>query len=125
METPIEIDFQGEVSISGFREKIAKHVAQLEERFGRITTCRVIVKRRSAHHRTGPYEINIRLALPQSKEVNVARSSDADERFADIDFALNDAFKRARRQLQDHARRLQGQVKTHRNRPRVLRKAET
>ena len=34
-----------------------------------------------------------------------------DERFSDLNFALNDTFKRARRQLQDQVRELQGQVK--------------
>jgi hypothetical protein len=30
-----------------------------------------------------------------------------------LDFAINNAFKRARRQLQDQVRRMQGQVKQH------------
>jgi phage shock protein A len=38
--------------------------------------------------------------------------TDADQRHADVNFAINDAFKRARR-LQDQVRRLQGHVKTH------------
>ena len=120
METNLQIDFQGDVPIHGVREKIAGHVARLEERFGRITAGRVVVKRPSDHHRIGAYEINVRLMLPQGREVNVARTPDADERYCDIDFAVQDAFKRARRQLQDHARRLQGQVKTLRGRPRDL-----
>lgn len=115
METPIEIDFHGEIPIHGLREKIIENISQLEHRFGRITTCRVVVKAPSAHHRQGSYEIHIHLTLPQDKEVNVAHTPDADERYSDIDFALNDAFKRARRQLQDQARQLQGHVKTHRN----------
>ena len=39
--------------------------------------------------------------------------TDADQRHADVNFAINDAFKRARRRLQDQVRRLQGHVKTH------------
>ena len=35
------------------------------------------------------------------------------DRYANIDFAINDAFKRARRQLQDRVRHLRSQVKTH------------
>jgi ribosome-associated translation inhibitor RaiA len=119
METNLQVDFQGEVSIHGIREKIAEQVAKLEKHFGRIMACRVVVKRPSDHHRIGPYEINIRLALPQGKEVNVARTPDADERHSDFGFAVQDAFKRARRQLQDHARRLQGQVIRPRGRSRT------
>jgi hypothetical protein len=66
------------------------------------------------HHRTGGlYEINIRLALPGGREVNIARTPQADERHADLNYALNDAFKRARRQLQDQVDRMQGNVKAH------------
>jgi cold shock CspA family protein len=65
----------------------------------------------------GTDDRNIRLALPDHKEVNVGRTPRADERHSDIDFALHDAFKRARRQLQDRTHRLQGQVKSHEAQP--------
>jgi ribosome-associated translation inhibitor RaiA len=96
------------------REEIARYASDLEERFGRVTACHVVVKAPSEHHRTsGLYEVSIRLALPGGKEVNIARTPRADERHSDIHFAAHDAFKRARRRLQDQARRLQGHVKTH------------
>ena len=57
--------------------------------------------------------MNIRLALPNGREVNVVRTATADERHADVTFAINDAFKRARRRLQDRVRRLQGKIKVH------------
>ena len=50
-------------------------------------------------------------------EVNVERTPTADERHSNPTFAINDAFKRARRRLQDQARRLQGQVKQHEGQP--------
>jgi len=49
--------------------------------------------------------------------VNVERTPPADERHSDLSFALNDAFKHARRQLQDRVRRAQGQVKHHEGPP--------
>ena len=63
------------------------------------------------------YDVNIRLALPDGHEVNVGRTPQADERYSDLTFAISDAFKRARRQLQDQVRRLQGQVKHHEPEP--------
>jgi cold shock CspA family protein/ribosome-associated translation inhibitor RaiA len=114
MQTPVEIDFQGMAATPKIREAIAAQVARLEERFGRATACRVVLKGPSERHQTGGhYEVNIRLALPDGREVNVARTPDADERHADLAFALNDAFKRARRRLEDHVRRLQNNVKQH------------
>lgn len=114
MQTPVEIDFQGMAGTEATRSVIAKHVEELEGHYGRVTACRVVLKGPGQHHRTGGlYEVNIRLALPSGREVNVGRTAHEDERHSDLDFAINDAFKRARRQLQDQVRRLQGQVKTH------------
>ena len=114
METPIHIEFQGTEPLEQMRSAIAKHVAELEARFGRITACRVVLKAPSAHHRTGGhYEVKIHLALPDGREVDIDRNPTADERQADVSFAVNDAFKRARRRLQDQVRRMQGHVKTH------------
>jgi len=118
METPVEIDFQGMPANPGVRDAIAKHVSQLEERFGRITAGRVVLKAPGGHHHKGGlYEINVRLALPEGREVNIGHTAQNDERHADIDFAINDAFKRARRQLQDQVRKLQGQIKPHGGQP--------
>jgi ribosome-associated translation inhibitor RaiA len=114
METPLQIDLQGIDARPDIRAEIDKHVAQLEERSGRITAGRVVVKAPSGHHRTGGlYEITIHLSLPEGREVNIGRTPQNDERYADIDYALSDAFKRARRQLQDEVRKMQGQVKHH------------
>jgi cold shock CspA family protein len=114
MQTPVEIDFQGLKGNQKLRACVSKHIAVLEERFGRITACRVVIRAPSERHRTGgAYEITLRLLLPQGREVDIARSEKPDIRHADPIVALNDAFKRARRRLQDHARRMRGQVKSH------------
>jgi len=114
MQTPPQIEFQNLNPTQEIRDAIEKHVDGLEQRWGRVTACRVIVKGPGQRHRTGGlYDIHIRLALPDGREVNVERTAAADERRADLNFAINDAFKRARRQLQDQARRTQGQVKHH------------
>lgn len=114
MQTPVQIDFQGLNASVRTREAIAKHVAELEDRYGRVTACRVVLKGPGKHHRTGGlFEVNIRLSLPNGRKVDISRTPKADERHSDLTFAIDDAFKRARRRLQDHVRRLQGQVKQH------------
>ena len=118
MQTPIQIDFQGIDANQMARSSIEKHVAELEQRCGRVTSCRVVLKGPGGHHQTGGlYEVNIRLALPDGREVDVSRTPKADERHSDLAFAINDAFKRARRRLQDAVRRMQGQVKHHDGQP--------
>ena len=118
MQTPVQIDFQGIKASPRVREAIETHVAQLEQRSGRITACRVVLKGPGEHHRTGGlYEVNIWLTLPDGREVEVSRTPKADERHGDLSFAINDAFKRARRRLQDQVRRMQGRVKQHDKQP--------
>jgi cold shock CspA family protein/ribosome-associated translation inhibitor RaiA len=118
METLVEIDFQGMPPQEHIREAVASHIAALEKRFGRIAVCRVTVKGPSAHHRTGgAYQIKIHLALLDGREVDIDLTANDDERFADPDFAVNDAFKRARRRLQQQVRRMQGQVKARETPP--------
>jgi cold shock CspA family protein len=114
MQTTPEIDFQGMDATTHARARIERHIDQLETRFGRVTACRVVVKAPGGRHRTGGlYEVNIRLALPDGREAVVERTPPEDERFQDFDFALDDAFKRARRRLQDQVRRMEGRVKAH------------
>ena len=114
METPAEIEFQGMTPLPRIREEMDRHIAQLEKRFGRITACRVVVRAPGETHRNANrYEIKIHLALPDHKDVNVDYAPPPDARSTEVKTALNDAFKRARRQLQDRVRRMERVVKRH------------
>src|SRR6516165_12833808 len=114
MQSSPQIEFQGITASTKIQATIEEHMTALEQRWGRITACRVVLKGPGERHRKGGlYEIHIRLALPDGHEVNVERTPVADERYADLDFAVNNAFKRARLQLQNSLRRARGQVKRH------------
>lgn len=114
METAPQIDFQGMEPSDAFREQILNHIARLEERFGRLTSCRVAVKAPGGRHKTGGlFDIRIYLSLPDEREVSVERTPHMDERFQHFEFALNDAFARAERQLQDEVSRMRGKIKHH------------
>jgi cold shock CspA family protein/ribosome-associated translation inhibitor RaiA len=118
MQTPLEIEFQDMVASPAVQEQVADHVRKLETRYGRITAGRIVIKGPGDRHQTGGlYDINIRLALPDGREVNVGRTPKADERHSDLAFAINDAFKRARRRLQDNTRLMEGRVKNHEAQP--------
>lgn len=118
MQTPVQIEFQDQDVSPAIRAAIADHIAALEQRYGRVTACRVVLKGPGQHHRSGGlYEVNIRLTLPDGREVDISRTPQNDERHADLPFAINDAFKRARRRLQDQVRRMQGQVHQHGGQP--------
>jgi cold shock CspA family protein/ribosome-associated translation inhibitor RaiA len=114
METPVQIDFHGMETSDMVRALVDRHIEQLEERTGRITACRVSVRGPGERHRTGGlYQINIWISLPDGREVSVGHTPQNDERHSDINYAINDAFKRARRQLQDEVRVMGGDVKHH------------
>jgi cold shock CspA family protein/ribosome-associated translation inhibitor RaiA len=118
MQTPVEVEFQEMDGTPAVQELIEDHVRKLEQRYGRITACRIVVKGPGRHHQTGGlYDINIRMALPDGREVHIGRTPTADERHSELSFAINDAFKRARRQLQDNARRMEGMIKSHVGQP--------
>jgi cold shock CspA family protein/ribosome-associated translation inhibitor RaiA len=124
MQTPVQIEFHNVTETAKAHADIEQHVAELEKRFGHITACRVRLEGPGERHQTGGlYHVHIRLALPDGREVNIGRTPPADERYADGAFAIDNAFKRARRQLQDQVRRLAGQVKHHEGMPtgRVVR----
>ncbi len=50
MQTPVEIDFQGMRGRPEVQASIEHHVAELEQRYGRVTACRVVLKGPGGHH---------------------------------------------------------------------------
>ncbi len=118
MEVPLQIDFQGATVSETLRAHVQERIDDLERRFGRIVAGRVAIKAPSHHHRNGGnFAVRIHLTLPEGRQVDVDRTPDADERHSQPLFAIDDAFNRARRQLQDKVRRLQGAVKFHEGAP--------
>ena len=112
---PLKLEILGFEPSAHVRELIESNVRKFEDRSGRITSCNVTIRAPGAHHRMGePFAVTIHMALPNSREVSVGQTSKGlDRRHADISFAVNDAFRRATRQLRDKTRRLQGNIKQH------------
>ncbi|MGJ4930473.1 HPF/RaiA family ribosome-associated protein [Bradyrhizobium sp. HKCCYLS2038] len=118
MQTLPQIEFDGVPASPELKATIGEHVKELENRFGRATSCHIVVRGPGErHHSGGQYQVSIHLSLPNGREVNVGRTPKADERYSDLTFAVDNAFKRARRQLQDEARLVQGSVKSHEVQP--------
>lgn len=119
METPVQLELHGVKTSDHLRDLIESNLSKIEKRFGRATACRVVIRAPNAHHRDGePFIVSVRIALPAGREVNVGRVPAADGRLADMTFAVNDAFKRALRQLGDEAQQLQGRIKRRTPKPR-------
>ena len=117
MKNPLRISFQGGEPSDALRQTITEHATALEKLHGRLTACHVAIKVPDKHHRTGGlYSAKIHLTMPGGIDINVDHTPQADERFASPQFAVVDAFRRAKRLIKDHVRRQRGDVKTLRER---------
>lgn len=113
METPLEISFRNLDSSPAIEARIREKVAKLEEYFGRIVSCRVVVEaEHRRHHKGNLYNVRIVLGMP-GEDIVVNRSGPRDHAHEDVQVALRDAFDAARRQLEERAEKLRGEVKAH------------
>ena len=110
METPLKISFQGSDTSEALSSLIQEHVNGLEKVHGRMTACHVMVQ--VPDRQSGLFAVHIHAALPGGSDVNIDHTPTADERFHDAQFAVNDAFRRAKRQLTNHTSKRRGEVKT-------------
>lgn len=115
MQIPLQIDFEGGLSASdALRTRIEHEVEKLERVENRIIGCRVAIKGRSKRHQHGDlYGVRLQISIPGARDIVVDRNPDADHAHEDPYVAVRDAFKAARRRLQDRGRRLEGKVKAH------------
>ena len=112
MRTPLRITFQNTPSSAAIRQLIEEQVEHLEQFFGRMTACHIVFKIPDGNHRSsGLYEVTVHIKMPGGTTVDIDRTPGLDERFADPQFAVTDAFRRARRRLQDRAKVMRHEVK--------------
>jgi ribosome-associated translation inhibitor RaiA len=113
METPLRISFQGSDPSDALRQMIVEQVDGLEQLYGRLTACHVVIQVPDKHHRTsGLYSANIHMILPGGIDINVDHTPQADDRFASPQFAVTDSFRRAKRLIKEHVQKQRGAVKT-------------
>jgi len=110
METPLKISFQGSIPSDALSGLIGEHAEALEKLYGRMTACHVMVQVPDRH--SGLFAVHIHITLPGGADVNIDHTPAGDERFHDPQFAVNDAFRRAVRQMKSHLSKRRGDVKT-------------
>lgn len=114
METQPAIVFENMESSDFVRARIEREVARLERFFGRGTSCRVVVQAPDGRHaKGGQFSVRIRIEMPGQRSVVVNRLPSERKALADPNVAITEAFRTARRQLQDQAKLLRGEVKAH------------
>lgn len=89
---------------------IRKKAEKLNRFYKRISSCRIVVEVPQKHKHQGKlYNVRIDLTVP-GKELVVTRKLDQD-----VYIAIRNAFEAIFRQLEEHARKRHGRVKTHSN----------
>lgn len=121
MEVEPKIVFEGIDPSDFVRNRILNEIERLERFFGRVTACRVVISKPQGRRRHGDlYAVAVRLTLPGGQEVHATRNPTQNHAHEDAHVAIRDVFAAARRQLQDKARKLRGDVKAHEGPPEAI-----
>jgi cold shock CspA family protein/ribosome-associated translation inhibitor RaiA len=135
MIIPLQISFRNMKPSEAVEVRVREEVAKLETFYQGIMHCRVVVELPHRHHKSGDlYHVRIDMTVPGAdlvvkrepslqaslRQVDTEKQSKSYEAHAahkDVFVVIRDAFKEARRQLQDYARRMRGQTKAHVSQP--------
>lgn len=113
MQLPVQITFRNMAPSPSVEAQIRQRAEALNRYFTRIMACRVAVKASARRQRKGRlYHVRVDLTVP-GREIVVTRGPAAHQAHEDIHVAVRDAFDAALRQLEDHARSLRGNSKSH------------
>lgn len=113
MDVPLELSFRNMDPSDAVETRVRERVDKLETFFGRINSCRVVVEAPHRSRRKGKiYHVRIEIGVP-GRTLVVDRDPGKHHAHEDVYVAVRDAFDAARRQLEDHSRKVSGKIKTH------------
>jgi len=113
MQVEPEIVVKGIQGDGEVEARVLEEVRDLEKFSDRITSCRVLVERSSHRHQRGDiYHVRVDLVVPGA-EIVVRRDPSEHHAHEDVYVAIRDAFRAARRRLEDRTREQRGDVKSH------------
>jgi ribosomal subunit interface protein len=105
---PVQLTVRGFDITPAIETLTRKKVEKLEQFYGRIVACRVVIDFQQKNKHQGKlFSVRVDLTVP-GKELVVSRKGDED-----IYIAIRDAFDALTRQLEEHASKRHGRVKTH------------
>lgn len=113
MQVPLHIAFRHMEPSESAERQIRQRADELEQFYPRIVACRVLVEQDARHHHQGRmFRVHIDVTVP-GQVIATGRDPAAHHAHEDCHVAIRDAFDAVRRQLEDHARRARGDMKTH------------
>jgi ribosome-associated translation inhibitor RaiA len=109
MQVPLQVAFEGMQHSNTVEARIRREIEKLEEFSGGLVSARVAVaKPQHRRHKGDIYHIRIHLVVPGLPDVAVSREPAAAGAHEDVYVTIGDAFKIARRQLQDRVQKRDG-----------------
>lgn len=112
MTIPLNITLRDMAPTPAIDRFVDRWVSRLEQVYPRIERCDVLIERPHRHQHQGQrFHVRLTLSVP-GPDVVVSRDHALDGAHEDLYVAIRDAFRAARRQLEDHARRVRQDVKT-------------
>ncbi|HEX4046172.1 MAG TPA: ribosome-associated translation inhibitor RaiA [Gammaproteobacteria bacterium] len=107
---PVQVTIRDIPTSSALETRVREKAEKLNRFYRRINSCRVVIDVPQKHKRQGKlFNVRIDITIP-GKELVVTHKLDQD-----VYVAVRDAFKAVERQLEEHAHRQHGWVKTHHN----------
>ena len=108
MQIPLQITIRDVEHSEALEKHIRDKAKKLDEFFNHIMSCRVVVEVPHKHHQQGK-QFNVRIDIGVAGGEIVVNRDHAE----DVYVALRDAFDAAKRQVEEYARKLRGDVKKH------------
>lgn len=131
MRLPVQITWRDMAPSTAVGTKIREEAAKLEEFYDHITSCRVTIEI-PRRYQNGEYQFHIRIdltipgaeivvnheptlhsSLRRTESEAHAKGQELSAPHKDVYVAIRDAFKVARRKLQEYSHRRNGAVKHH------------
>ena len=113
MKLPLQITFRHMQPSAAMEARIRELAARLERFNPHIARCHVIVESPPGHQEQGAlFQCHIDITVPD-EEIAIRRTHAANHAHEDPYVALRDAFRAARRRLEDYERKHRRDVKRH------------
>ena len=117
MKLPLQITFRNMQVSEDIEAMVRSKAEKMDQYFGEILRCRVIVEARHKHHHQGNvYDVHIDMTTPR-KDIAISRVAALNHTHEDVDVAIREAFDSAKRQLLEHNSKIEGHVKVHETSP--------
>ena len=113
MQIPLQISFRNMDPSPAVEAVVREKAAKLDRFFERVVSCNVTIEAPHRHHHKGKlYKVRVDVGMPGKKDVHVKEGA-KNQAHEDVYVAIRDAFDAAVRRVEDQARRLRGDVKSH------------